>query len=55
MDNIIVGRYDTGRVPKGHDYAGFIEPASREWIVFVKEDHSVEVYLDREPSGAIIR
>jgi hypothetical protein len=55
MDNIIVGRYDTARDVKGHDYAGWIEPASKEWIMFVKEDHSVEVFLEREPSGAIIR
>jgi hypothetical protein len=52
LQNIIVGRY--GR-EDGADYAGWIEPEDRSWIVFVKEDHTVEVFLDRDPvTGAVL-
>ena len=51
MGTIKVGRYEH---PDSVGYAGWVEPEDRSWIVFVKNDHSVEVYLDRDPStGAI--
>lgn len=50
MQNITVGRYDV----EGNGYAGWIEPDDRSWILFVTDDHSVEMYLDRDPeTGAV--
>jgi hypothetical protein len=56
MLNIKVGRYDTTREPKGHHWAGWIEPEDRSWIVFVGEDHTtLAVFLDRSPeTGAVL-
>ena len=56
MQNIIVGRYQTDREPKGHNWAGWIEPDDRSWIMFVGEDPSnILVYLDRDPvTGAVL-
>jgi hypothetical protein len=50
MQNIKVGRY-----AKPADYIGWIEPEDMSWIVFVKDDHSVEAYLDRDPETGAIR
>lgn len=61
MPSITVGRYtdpvviDGVEHPKGHDYAGWIEPETREWIAFVGDDHHVEMYLDRDPMTGAIR
>lgn len=50
MQNIIVGRYDV----EGNGYEGWIEPEDRSWILYVRDDHSVEVFLNRDTStGAI--
>lgn len=61
MQNITVGRYESPVVidgkesPKGHDYAGWIEPDDKAWIAFVRDDHGVELYLDRDPvTGAVL-
>lgn len=52
MTNIVVGRYEH---PDSTDYLGWIEPEDRTWILFVRSDHTVEVYLDRDPqTGAIL-
>lgn len=63
MQNITVGRY-TERTPEPADerftgpdagYAGWIEPEDRSWILFVRDDHGVEIYLDRDPvTGAVL-
>ena len=55
MPNIKVGRYDTARTPKGHHWAGWIEPEDGSWIMFVGEDHTtLAVFLDRDPeTGAV--
>lgn len=53
MQNITVGRYST--TPEPGEYAGWIEPEDRSWLLFVRTDHSVEMYLDRDPeTGAVI-
>lgn len=52
MQNIVVGRYE---YPEFTGYLGWIEPADLSWIIFVRDDHSVEVYLKRDPeTGAIL-
>jgi len=52
MQNIIVGRY---AYPEFTGWAGWIEPEDHSWIVFVRSDHSVEVYLNRDPvTGAVL-
>ena len=50
MPNIIVGRYEgeTG-------YQGWIEPEDRSWIIYVADDGSLEVFLQRDPeTGAVL-
>ena len=56
MPSIKVGRYDTTREPTGHNWAGWIEPEDKSWIVFVGEDHTtLAVFLDRDPdTGAVL-
>jgi hypothetical protein len=50
MQNIVVGRYE-----EASDYEGWIEPEDRKWIMYVRSDHSVEVFLHRdEDTGAIL-
>jgi hypothetical protein len=54
MQNITVGRYSKPE-NESHGWAGWIEPDDKSWIVFVKNDHSVQVYLDRDPeTGAVL-
>ena len=43
MQNIIVRRYEH---PESTGWAGWIEPEDKSWIVFVKNDHTVRVYLE---------
>lgn len=50
MGNILVGRYKTP-----NEYLGWIEPEDLSWILFVRKDHTVEVYLERDQeTGEII-
>ena len=49
MQNIIVGRYESCS-----DYQGWIEPDDKSWIAFIAKDGRPEVFLNREPSGAVI-
>lgn len=51
MDNVTVGRYETPAA----GYVGWIEPASRLWIMFVRESNVPEVYLDRDPVTGAVR
>lgn len=52
MQNIKVGRYER---PDSTGYLGWIEPDDQSWIMYVKDDHTVEVFLDRDPeTGAIL-
>jgi hypothetical protein len=55
MTNIKVGRYDVARQPKGHNWAGWIEPDTKDWIIFVGEDHSLAAFLDRDPDTGAVR
>lgn len=53
MQNITVGRYGSSEDPGGYD--GWIEPEDRTWIMYVRSDHSVEVFIHRDPeTGAIL-
>ena len=70
MQNIIIGRYADRMDSDGQrgnplavaraetpcqDYLGWVEPEDRSWIVFVRDDHAPEVYLDRDPAtGAVL-
>ncbi len=51
MGNVVVGRYtDSASV----GYQGWIEPDDRSWIMFIREDGSPQVFLDRDPdTGAV--
>lgn len=52
MGRLKVGRYQHPDTTA--PYVGWIEPEDRSWIVFVKADHTVEAYLDRDPeTGAL--
>ena len=50
MQNIKVGRYENTET----GYLGWIEPEDATWIAFVRDDHLPEVYLDRDPTGAVL-
>jgi hypothetical protein len=51
--NIRVGRYSNPEQTGG--WAGWIEPEDLSWIVFVRKDGSVQVYLNRDPkTGAVL-
>ena len=53
MGNIRVGRYTEPKTVDG--WAGWIEPEDLSWIMFVRGDGSVRVYLKRDPAtGAVI-
>jgi hypothetical protein len=61
MQNITVGRYspNSGNVePDGslhREWAGWIEPEDRSWIMFVRVDGTPLVFLDRDPvTGGVI-
>lgn len=63
MQNIRVGRYQhtTPEPPNekftgpGHRYVGWLEPEDLGWILFVRDDHTVELYLNRDPeTGAVL-
>ena len=49
MCNIKVGRYEH---PNG--YQGWIEPDDRGWIMFIRDDGTPVVFLNRDASGAVI-
>lgn len=46
MQNIEVHRY----APKATGWQGYVQPADRSWIMFVKDDGSVWVSMDRDPA-----
>ena len=53
MPNITIGRYDDASITK--DYAGWIEPGDRSWIIYTGADGRPALYYPhREPSGAVI-
>lgn len=52
MSNIEVGRYDH---PESVGYQGWIQPSDRTWILFVKNDGSVQAFLDRDPVTGAVR
>ena len=53
MSNIKVGRYTHESVTK--NYAGWIEPDDRSWIIYTDAEGRPAVYFPRrEPSGAVI-
>lgn len=52
MQNIVVGRYEDN---DSNVYEGWIEPEDRTWIMYVKADHTVEVFIHRDSeTGAIL-
>ncbi len=61
MQNILVGRYGPGDghiQPDGsivREWAGWIEPEDKGWIMFVRVDGSPLVFLNRDPvTGGIL-
>jgi hypothetical protein len=51
MTNITIGRY----ADNSHGYDGWIEPADRSWIMFVRVDGHAEFYGDRDrETGAVL-
>lgn len=51
MGNIKIGRYAHSDT---HGWAGWVEPDSKDWIVFIGVNGAVEAYLDRDENGAIV-
>ena len=53
MSSITIGRYDHESITK--DYAGWVEPADRSWIIYLDSEGKPAVYYaERETSGAVI-
>ncbi len=53
MSSITIGRYDHESVTK--DYAGWIEPADRSWIIYTDAQGKPAVYYPkRAASGAVV-
>ena len=53
MPNIKIGRYDHPSVTV--DYAGWIEPDDRSWIIFLGADGAPAIYYaERDASGGVI-
>lgn len=53
MSNITIGRYDHGSVTK--DFAGWIEPADKSWIIYTDTQGKPAVYYaERDASGAVV-
>lgn len=53
MSTITIGRYDHESITK--DYAGYIEPSDRSWIIYLDATGKPSIYYpEREASGAVI-
>ena len=53
MSNLKIGRYDHESVTK--DWAGWIEPDDRSWIIYTDADDKPALYFpEREPSGTVV-
>lgn len=53
MTNITIGRYDHKSITK--DYAGYVEPADRSWIIYLDADGKPAVYYpERDSEGGVI-
>jgi len=52
MKDIHVGRYDN---PADIGWQGWIEPDDRTWIMFVADDGTPVVFLDRDPETGAVR
>lgn len=53
MSTLTIGRYEHESITR--DYAGYIEPADKAWIIYLDADGKPAVYYpEREASGAVI-
>jgi hypothetical protein len=53
MPNLTIGRYDHESITK--EWAGWIEPADRSWIIYTDADGKPSLYFAaREADGAVI-
>jgi hypothetical protein len=53
MSTLTIGRYEHESITK--DYAGYIEPADKSWIIYLDADGKPSVYYpEREADGAVI-
>lgn len=53
MSNITIGRYDHESITK--EWAGWVEPADKAWIIFLDADGKPARYFaDRDSTGAVI-
>lgn len=53
MSNITIGRYDHKSITK--EYAGWIEPADKSWIIFTDSEGKPDLFFAaRESNGAVI-
>lgn len=53
MPNITIGRYEHGSITK--DYAGWIEPADRSWIIYTDADGKPALYYSqRDLDGGVM-
>lgn len=50
MEDIEVHRYEK---PEEVHYKGWIEPASKSWILFIAEDGTPVFFAERDATGAV--
>lgn len=53
MSNLTIGRYDHESITK--DFAGYIEPADKSWIIYLDADGKPALYWpERDADGGVI-
>lgn len=53
MSNLTIGRYDHESITK--DFAGYIEPAEKSWIIYLDADGKPALYWPkRDADGGVI-
>jgi hypothetical protein len=52
MVNICIGRYDNPSQVGG--WSGWIEPSTKDWILFIAEDGSTAFFPHRGPGGGVV-
>lgn len=53
MSNLTIGRYDHESIRK--DWAGYIEPADKSWIIYLHADGKPALYWpERDADGGVV-
>jgi len=50
MPKLKIGRYSGDP-----NYDGYVEPADRQWILFIRRDGTPELHTNRDPKTGVLR